>query len=265
MGKGRKSTIFFARTYRRLNPDRKAQILYILLLVLPCVIAFLFLYPQLTELVARWSSVILADALGCPEPLPTATHEYIPWFGPISYVVIEGPRPGVELIVGSALACLAVSVFFATGRRKGMPGSIFLLFGLTVQLVSCVFFVVGAEEFPYDGDEYSALYMIQQVGIWLFFLIISGLVTGMIGYGNVFYKILTYVVIMAYSLIFGFARYIVYLYIVARFSTLFVAALFFSLGPFFDFLYLVFFYGLFVDHLNKSLNRRDRTEVWLWT
>ena len=45
----RKSTIFFARTYRRLNPDRKAQILYILLLVLPCVIAFLFLYPQLTE------------------------------------------------------------------------------------------------------------------------------------------------------------------------------------------------------------------------
>ena len=45
----RKSTIFFARTYRRLNPDRKAQILYILLLVLTCVIAFLFLYPQLTE------------------------------------------------------------------------------------------------------------------------------------------------------------------------------------------------------------------------
>ena len=262
---GKKDVIFYARTYRRLERDLKRQLLFMLLLVLPVIILYLVFYPSITRAVSFWASGVLADALGAPQDYLIGAHEYIPFFGPVSYVSLSSSYPSMPLVVGTALVCLAVCAVLSTGSRRGLPLSIFLLFGVGVQLVSCLFFFIDGSVFPYAETDYSVLYMIQQVGIWLFFIIIAGFVVGLISYGGLALKLVTFAGILLYSFVFGVVRYTVYLYIVAKFSSLFMATLFFSLGPFFDFLYLVFFYSLFVDRLNAKLNRRDRTEVWRWT
>lgn len=260
----KKETIFYARTYRHLDRDLKRQLAFVLLLVLPAVVLYLLFYRHVTYAVSSWASGVLAEALGAQEAYPIGAHEYIPFFGPVSYVALDSSLPSMPLVLGTAFACLALCVVLTLKPVRGLPVSIFLLFGVGVQLVSCLFFFIDGSVFPYGETDYSVLYMIQQAGIWLFFIIIAGLVVGLISYGGLALKLATYAGILLYSFVFGAVRYVVYLYIVARFSSLFMATLFFSLGPFFDFLYLVFFYSLFVDRLNAKLNRRDRTEVWRW-
>ena len=260
-----KNTIFYARTYRRFNPDLKRQILFALLFVLPALILYLLFYPLITRVVSEWASGVLADALGAASPYPIGAHEYIPFFGPVSYVALSSLYPSMTLVLATAAVCLVACVILTTGKRRGLPMSIFLLFGVGVQFVSCLFFFIDGSVFPYVETDYSVLYMLQQAGIWLFFIIIAGFVVGFISYGGIPLKIVTFLGILLYSFVFGCARYVVYLFIIAKFSSLFMATLFFALGPFFDFLYLVFFYSLYVDRLNTKLGRRDKVEVWRWT
>jgi hypothetical protein len=128
-----------------------------------------------------------------------------------------------------------------------------------------VFFFFGTSLFPYSATVYSELYVKQQVGIWLCFLLISGLVTALLGTGNVFLRIVTLVGIMAYSFVFGFVRYFVFMYIVSNVSVLYMAALFFALGPFFDFMYLVFIYGMYVEKIIDVYDSDKGRDVWQWS
>lgn len=260
----KKHTIFYARTYRHLRRDPKGQIAFMLFAVAPVLVAFLLTYPQITESLAKWTGSVLADSLGHDGGFPVDYHAYIPFLGPVAYVGVEATMPSAALTLGTAVTCLLAAFVLTTGKRRGVPTSIFMLFAVVTQLVSCVFFFVDGSVFPYQGTDYSALYMVQQVGIWLFFIIIAGFAVGLISYGGLLAKVLTFVGILAYSFVFGCVRYVTYLFVVAKFSSLFMATLFFSLGPFFDFLYLVFLYSLYVDRLNKTLNRRDRSGVWQW-
>lgn len=265
MSDNKKNVIFYARTYRRLNPNVIRQVLFIVFLVLPVLILYLLFYPLITKIVSEWTSSILADALGRSEDYLIGAHDYIPFFGHVSYVSISTGLPTVDTVLTTAFTCLILIIFFTTGKRRGIPISIFCLFGVTIQLISCLFFFIDASIFPYGETDYSVLYMLQQTGIWLFFIIIAGFVVGLISHGGILLKLITFFGILLYSFVFGSVRYVVYLYLIARFSTLYMATLFFALGPFFDFLYLVFFYSLFVNRLNTKLNRRDRIEAWRWT
>lgn len=260
----RKKNIFYARTYRRLRSDLKRQVPFLLLVVLPTLVLFLLLYPAITRQVSEWAMSVMSQWIADTGSLAIAEHPYIPQFGPVCYLSFDAQTPSLALIIITLVACLVLAVVFTTGKRAGMPLSIFGLFCLVVQLVSCVFFLVNADAFPYGGTDYSALYMLQQVGIWLFFIITAGLTVGLIGYGGIPARLLTFFGIVLYSFVFGAVRYITFMFIVAKFSTLFMAELFFSLGPFFDFLYLVFIYSLYIDYLSNKLNRRDLAEVWRW-
>lgn len=256
--------MFYARTYRHLKPRRRSQVLYLLLFVTPCFVLLLFCYSPLTRLISEWAARFLQHALGSAAPPSIGQHEFIPWFGPVHYVMRDSIVPSQSFVIGVLIAALIAAAMLGAGPFRGKPLSIFGLFAITVQIISCVFFLVGPLAFPYGVTDYSLLYMEQQVGIWLCFTVIAGVTTGLISYGKVQYKALTFAVIMAYSLVFGTVRYLTYLLVVSALSPLFMAVLFFALGPFFDFLYLVFFYSLFVDRLNASFGRRERGEVWLW-
>jgi hypothetical protein len=76
------------------------------------------------------------------------------------------------------------------------------MIGLLIHLVSCIFFLVMPEYFPYTITRYSELYMKQQVGIWLSFLVLAGLVSGWISRSGIS-KFYMYFSVMAYSLYSG--------------------------------------------------------------
>lgn len=107
--------------------------------------------------------------------------------------------------------------------------------------------------------------MKQQVGIWLTFMVLVGLIVGFMGNKGFLFKLLTFVSIMAYSFLFGFVRYILFLYMIQQYSILYMALMFFVFGPFFDFLYLVAIYGFFINKMVKLYDSDKGREEWQWS
>lgn len=114
------------------------------------------------------------------------------------------------------------------------------------------------------ADQFSNLYMKQQIGIWLTFIVLSGLVTGFLGNRGYLYKILTFLATMAYSLVFGVVRYILFLYLLQQFSILYMALMYFVFGPLFDFLYFVGIYSIFANKMVKMYDTGEGREDWEW-
>jgi len=124
--------------------------------------------------------------------------------------------------------------------------------------------MIFSVHFPYTASDYSDLYIKQEVSLWISYLIISGLITGFIGFKDILRKMIVMISIMLYSFLFGIVRYIFFLYVIHEFSILFMPVLFFTLGPFFDFLYFVFFYGIYVDKAVKRYASAKGRGQWEW-
>lgn len=260
-----KKQIFFARTYRRLRPDRKAQALYIVLLLVPCILALLIFYSDISRLISELIAGLLQSSMGLESMPSIGQSEFLPFFGPVYFVQVATPAPSTLFILLNLLLVLVALLIFTTGNNKGMPVSIFFVMAMIIHFFSCVFFLFAPEYFPYSNSIYSELYMEQQVGIWLSFTVIGGVITGLISNGRLYKKVITFAVILLYSFVFGVLRYLVFLFVVTQFSSLYMGAMFFSFGPFFDFLYLVFIYSVFVDKMITGFENRNESDIWLWT
>ena len=258
-----KKQIYYARSYRSLKGNRKQSILYLLLLVLPCLAALLRHYGDISAFVCRVAEGALGSMLP-GVPLSLESGEFIPFLDRITYVVLPTTFPTTGFSIGNLAASLLLIILFMCSKKgRNTPPLIFLSIFLVVHTVNSAFFVFAADKFPYSAGEYSALYMEQQVGIWISFLVMSGLVTGILGSGRVFMRAATFACTMLYSFAFGLLRYILALYVVYRFSVLYIAAFFFALGPFFDFLYFVGIYGIFLDRMIEK--QRGEMEEWKWS
>ena len=92
----------------------------------------------------------------------------------------------------------------------------------------------------------------------------EGLVTGI---GSNMLKlsgsVIIFGVVSAYT--FGIIRYILFLYILQRFSVLYMALMFFVFGPFFDFLYLVGIYSIFMNKMIELYESQAGKDEWLWS
>jgi|LGVF01.2.fsa_nt_gb hypothetical protein len=259
-----KRKIHFSHTYRHLKVDVVTQTLYLVLFVLPCFILFLFFYTWIT----KWSSILIRNLLLVvipPEQLWISFSEFLPYFGGVYFVCLPTAIPSVYFILVNLVVALILLWICCSGNRLGHPLSIFFTIAIMILIIACVFFLFASTYFPYTASIYSELYVKQQVGIWLSFIIIIGIVTGFLGIGGVVRRIITFVVTMLYSFVFGIIRYLVFMYIVSNVSSLYMASLFFSLGPFFDFLYLVYFYGIYVDKMINVYDSEKGRWMWLWS
>ncbi|MEG1548703.1 MAG: hypothetical protein RR232_08300 [Clostridia bacterium] len=260
-----KAQIYFARTYRRLQPNTIWQAMYILLCVLPCVVVFLLCYSHLTYLISHYISNLLRYALPDDTVLRLRYGSFLPYFGGVYFINVPTRLPTASFTLINLFVSLMLIILCNIGKYKGRPISVYLTIAITIHIISCIFFLFAAEHFPYSAVDYSEIYIEQQIGIWLSFIVIAGLVTGLISCGKMYRKLFTFLEIMAYSFVFGVVRYMVFLYVVCRFSSLYMASLFFSLGPFFDFLYLVYIYSVFIDRLISTMDTSTERGVWQWT
>lgn len=261
-----KAHIYFSRQYRRLKPDSKERFIFLLGFVLPCVITFLLFYTELTYMLAVW----VKDALAVTIPassLGISYGEFLPIFGGIYYVSLPTTLPTLQEIMinlSATLILLLICLFPSRKSKGGKPLSIFFAIVLLIHLIAVIFFMFAKDFYPYTATDYSELYIKQQMGIWLSFLVLSGIITGILGYGSVLSRLIAFVGTMAYSFIFGWVRCLASMFVITKLSSLYMATLFFSLGPLFDFLYLVCFYSIFI---NAQINRFDQGEgrmKWHW-
>jgi len=76
-------------------------------------------------------------------------------------------------------------------------------------------------------------------------------------------KCVTLGITFCYSLVFGTLRYAVFLFVLTKASLLYMAVLFFVLGPLVDFVYIVGIYGVHVTRLAKKM--RGDYASWKWS
>jgi hypothetical protein len=130
-----------------------------------------------------------------------------------------------------------------------------------IHTVSSLYFLLFPAYFPYTGSDYSQLYMLQEVGIWFFMPVIMGLAILPMP-ASILYKAGIMLLIYLYSLLFGLVRYIVFLMIISKISMIYMAVLFFALGPLIDFLYSVGIYSLYVNKIARRL--AEDFSIWRW-
>ncbi len=140
--------------------------------------------------------------------------------------------------------------------------SIWIALASFIMLVSALFFVFFSYRFPYTLTDFSELYVKTEIAIWwvLIPFVISFFTVPLPE--RVLPKVFVVMAILGYGIIFGTVRYFVFLYVLWKFSYIFMAPLFFIFGPLADFLYIVGIYSFYLSHLAIKLSRKK--EVWIW-
>lgn len=263
---GRKRTIYYARTYRRMKASKAKCILYFCLVIIP---TFICLWLNIGT-ITKWMSEFAVAVLGriSPEIMTEIKIKNEHLFGAISYVGMKTIYPTQRMCWINAVIALALMIILGKFKWKGRPIAIYVVFYAAIHLVSCLWFILAdkmGKVFPYTTTVYSELYVVQEIGIWLIFLIMTGMMTGIIGEKGFIIKFVTMLIVVAYSIVFGTIRYMVFLYLLQKLSVLYMALFYFMLGPMFDFMYLVMIYAIFINRMIKLYDSSKGREVWKWS
>lgn len=259
-----KLRMFYPRTFRRFSLERKKQWFFLLLIALPVLLLVLFGFPWLTEQLARLSLAVLSPFFP-PDSFSVASSDFISDIADVSFVTLFTLLPTMKFaFVNLVVALILLFLCLTVVNRRGKSLSIYLSINVIIFLLGCVFFILTPESFPYTAAEYSELYIKQQVGILIAITAISGVIITFQTAGKSLWRIATFLSIVIYSLCFGLSRYIAFLFIIGKCSILYVPTMFFTLGPFFDFLYVVFLYSVFSEKLIKSSSSIEGRSVWKW-
>lgn len=259
----RKKNIYYARTYRRIHIDWIKSTIFAALLMIPSVLFCILMIDNMTELLAGIGVDILSKVI--PEKsLQIVTTEYSV-LNSMNYIELPTTYPDFPMIAWNLGICFFTILIMLVFKKIGKPLAIFSIFAIFTHVVSCIYFLLAASEFPCSLRIYSDIYLKQQIGIWLIFIILAGMIVSFMGERRYFFKLLTFLYIMSYSIVFGSVRYILFLYILYRYSVLYMALLFFVLGPMFDYSYFVALYAVFVNRTIKDYQYGDRKGEWRWS
>ena len=258
-----KQSIFYTRDYRHLPRPRLSMWFFVALIVLPVLASIFLFYPRLSLAISTWVSGVITGNTGVSTSV--ISSEFIPMIGPVYLVNIAGSLPTRVFSIINAVVSLAVLLAVGIFRKSGFRAfMIFLSMAMVIHLISSLFFTFFPEYFPYTLENYSELYMEQQIAIWLCIAGISGFAISLI-YSPLLAKLTAFFATLAYSFVYGVVRYVIYLVILHFFSSLYMATLFFTLGVLFDFLQMVFIYILFVQYASREFNSQKEGALWKWS
>lgn len=258
-----KKNIYYARTYRRVQLNPAGSMVAACLLIIPVILCMITHLDDITLRMSEFGVRTLSRVIQ-PEYIDIAGTTYSV-IDNISYIVLPTKAPTLFLCCINLAVCIVIMIFMRLLRRTGRPLAIFMMFSLFIHIVSCIYFILAKEYFPYTVGMYSELYVKQQIGIWLIFIVLAGLLVTFMGRRRYLYRLITFAAIMSYSVVFGTIRYVIYLYILYRFSTLYMALLFFVVGPMYDFAYLVAIYAMYVNRNIKDYAYGRNRGVWKWS
>jgi hypothetical protein len=254
-----KDRIFFHRSYRVLPGRRGSRLVDLLALVLPIEILIVAFHEPILGMFIRAVKAILVP---CGLETEILYAPFLPWV--IRAVpVLDYPAvlPSWEFALGNLVASIILMLFLPALRFLPRPLTIYLVFLSAINLASAIFFMVAPRHFPYDIEAFSGLYMQLTFGLWLFLPLLTGFVLHLLP-GGLFRKFVVLVSILLYAFAFGIIRYAVFLLLLQKFSVLYMALMFFALGPFADFVYVVSIYSIYLNRL--ALKLKATPEMWQW-
>ncbi len=257
-----KKYIYYVRTYRRIQADYVYGTLYFIFVVLPPLLLLVTHIDSVTKALCNFSLKAIKGALPSLD-ISIAESYYMP-FGSMSCLSFDSQMPSPHELLINLIIIMAVISLILISSHAGKPLAVYLLFSFLVHIISCVYFVFETEKFVFTADDFSGIFMKQQIGIWILFIILMGIVTGFLGNKGLGYKISGFIAVLLYSAVFGVLRYTVFMFVLAKFSLLYMADIMFTFGPLFDFLYLVMIYSIYADRIQRIYDSAEGKGEWRW-
>jgi hypothetical protein len=142
--------------------------------------------------------------------------------------------------------------------------SMWLILFFMLILLSSIYFLLFGKYFPYAIKDFSILYIKLQIGIFVMIPIIIGLPLALFSfnYKIIMLNIVTMIIALIYSILFGSIRYALFLFILSKYSVLWMSSMFFLFGPLMDFTYIVAIFSLYVSLVSKAYNKS--LSIWRW-
>ncbi len=236
--------------------------LQMLILLIPLMIVYLCSYTKLTYAVADFSANIISEVTGKATSL--VKLDYLPIFGGVYCVNMQGKSPSFTFSIISCMVSLVIILFLSVAKTKNKPLMIFFTIALWIHFASSLYFVLFGRFFPYSLNDYSELYIKQQVMVWLVIMAVYMITTSMIPDMFV-YRIGLFMALMILDFLYGVVRYVLYMVIIAEGSYIFMAVLFFIFGIMFDFLLLVAVYSIYIYIAGCKYRNKKRGDMWQWS
>jgi hypothetical protein len=255
-----KSRVVFHRSYRTLPAPRVGHGLDLPVLVLPLEILLVLVHQPLLRGVVDVARRLIG---ACGIESTVAYEAFLPRvIESLPVLDLPARHPSAPFSwanLGVALGVLALVPLLGVLPR---PLVVYLCFVSLLNAVSAGFFLLFPAHFPYDMVAFSALYLKLALGLWLLLPIVLALVLNPLP-GGTPSKLLVVVSTLVYSILFATVRYAFFLYVLHEFSMLYMAAMFFALGPFVDFVYVVAIYSLYVNSVALRLKKEPANWLWL--
>ena len=253
-----KALIYYHRSYRKITGSGWVFVTALSGISLLFSVLILLYSPLITEKM----SLVSQTALSPFYSVGTITVIEKPFlWSTVSQVSLPGTSPSRSFAFINLVVSLVLIMFLLrVKKRKNI--AIYFMFLAAINLVSSVFFLFSPQAFPYTSTEFSELYIKAQLSMWLFIPFILGMAFLPLP-APMSHKLLLMIFTFVYSAIFGTLRYIIFLYIISRFSVLYMALLFFAFGPLIDFVYIVGIYSFYSSRLAKNL--KSSASVWKWS
>lgn len=258
-----KKQIFYARTYRKISANRTKCLVYMGVVTLIGILAAWQHMSELTEAITRLAAEVLTE--NNPDMPMWTMHKTYPLIGDIRYLGSETTYPTFGFCLANAAVSFAAIVILVSMPWRGRPIPIYFILCFGIHMINSLWFVFAEEYFPYTLTDYSKLYMLQEIGVWIVFFIMTGAVTVIIGDKGTVWKLLTLIAVMVYSVVFGAVRYVACMYLLYKYSIIYMALCYFVLGAMFDFTYLVMIYGFFVNRMVRLYDSRKGKGAWKWS
>ncbi|MCR5100755.1 MAG: hypothetical protein K6B41_05275 [Butyrivibrio sp.] len=259
----KKRKIFYARYYRHLKVDLWKVFVFTLLFTAPILLICFIFMDDASRFVCNLGIKILADIFpGLPFNIDVTDFSII---SKLYYIDLPVFYPSKYQIYGNIVVSVLIMLISMKKIWKGSPLTIYFFLNGTIHLVNSLYFLFATYDFPVKAVTYSKLYMQQEAGIITIFLLLMGLCTAFVGNRNYLAKIMASLAVLIYSIVFGMTRYILFLYILTKYSILYVSLMYFTIGPILDFVYFVMIYAAFINHMIKIFDSTQERDLWEWS
>ncbi|MHA2620934.1 MAG: hypothetical protein V2G50_04300 [bacterium JZ-2024 1] len=251
-----KKIIYYARFGRILSTKRPLVYLQNFVCLLISVVLLLNVH-SVTYAMSFLASILLRGS--------EIRTEFVAGLFSVDFIEYPGRFPSVYettiYLWGAILALLVLERLNFLPAPWKVFGGWFLL----ILLTSSLFFYFVPHMFPYSSGSFSLLYVLIEVGILSFIPIVLGISLSPL---NVSYRVLSGNILLVfftlgYAFTLGVVRYVAMLYILKTLSYIWMANLFFNLGPLLDMIYVSGIYSIYLSILSEKYSRGVTS--WRWT
>ncbi len=246
-----------SRSYHYAKNSLLERIIFIAITFIPFLGMLFYENGMVSAWLSKWAGRMMQTGFGIESTVQEM--DFIPFFK-LRYLSVEGCLPSQQHILIAGIACvvLLLLIFFIGKGRS--PLTFFGIISVIILLISAIYFYFWGDKFPYSLTDYASLYMTQQIVSWLAIGFIMSMVLALYSKALI-PAIITYYGTLTYCFVLGSLRYLFYLIFLHYASSFYMATLFFTLGVFWDFLFVVCVFSMFSKWLSRRYKKRGDA-VW---